>query len=312
MRLKHPLNPRIVVLALAVSAFAQGPAAVQPQALRPGDEFILHAETRLVVLDVSVKDKAGYVSGLKPEQFKVFEDRTEQSIKQFSSGDAPATIGLVIDFSGSMSPKQSEVVEAVRAFAAASNPEDELFAVAFNDSPWLALPAPLPFTNNAKVLTAALARERPTGRTALNDALDMALEHLRKGRHERKAILLISDGGDNHSRLKSEEVIEGFKRSSATIYAVGIYDADDPDRNPGLLRKLASGSGGAAFFPEKLSELEPICKAIADDIRHRYTLAFTPSEPGQLHHKERRLRIEASDSAGRKLQVRTRASYILE
>jgi Ca-activated chloride channel family protein len=294
---------RILVFTFGITAFAQSPKA---------DEFVLRAESSLVVLDVSVKDQAGFVSGLRPEQFKIFEDGAPQRIKQFSSGDAPATIGLVIDFSGSMAQKKSEMIEAVRAFAAASNPDDELFAVAFNDNPWLALPALVPFTNSAKVLTAALARERPTGRTALNDALEMALEHLRLGRHERKAILLISDGGDNQSHLKSADVIAGFERSSATIYAVGIYDVDDPDRNPGLLRKLALSSGGTAFFPEKLGDLEAICKGISDDIRHRYTLAFTPSESGKLHRPERKLRVVVNDATRRKLIVHTRASYILE
>jgi VWFA-related protein len=144
--------------------------------------------------------------------------------------------------------------------------------------------------------------------TALYDAITTALERLQSGTREKKALVVISDGGDNASVHRLADTVQFAERSSAVIYAVGIFDEDDPDRNPGILRRLASATGGLAFFPKELSEVAGICSHIASDIRNQYTLAYTPADaaaPGEY----RRVRVTATSRHRGKLTVRTRAGY---
>jgi Ca-activated chloride channel family protein len=283
------------------------PAVVkQPEAQQ---DFTIRTTSRLVLLDVSVKDsEGGFVSGLTKDNFKVFENSKPQEITQFANADIPVTVGLVVDESGSMRPKKSHVVTAAVAFIQASNPHDEIFVINFNERPRRGLPDILPFSDDLNTLRAALWNGLPEGRTALYDAMEMALHQLDMGRRDKKTLVLISDGGDNISQHKLPDVMHDVLTSAATIYTIGIFDDDDPDKNPGVLERLARVSGGSAYFPKQLDEIAPICRQIAKDIRTRYTIGFIPvADNGK---PERHIKVVASAPSRAKLVVRTRTSYI--
>lgn len=271
-------------------------------------EFTIRTTTRLVLLDVSVKDsKGGFVSGLAKNNFKVFEDGKQQSITQFANADIPVTAGLVVDDSGSMRPKRAQVITAALVFNEASNPMDEMFVINFNERPRRGLPDNVLFTDNVQQLRSALWQGDPEGRTALYDAIDMALDQLEFGRRDKKTLVVISDGGDNHSTHTEQQVMDRVLKSVATIYTIGIYDEDDPEKNEAVLKKLAHVSGGVFYHPKTLEEIVPVCRQIAKDIRTRYTIGYEPSAAGK---HERHIKVEAWSPEHQKLEVRTRTSYV--
>jgi Ca-activated chloride channel family protein len=271
-------------------------------------EFTIQTTSRLVLLDVSVKDPAGgFVSGLTKENFKVIENGKPQEISQFSNSDIPVTVGIAVDESGSMRPKRSQVLTAALVFVQASNPMDEMFVVNFNEKARRGLPDRLLFSDDPKELRAALWQGDPEGRTALNDAIEMSLHHSDFGRQAKKALVLISDGGDNHSTHTLAQVKQDVLASLVTIYTVGIYDEDDPEKNEGVLKDLAHVSGGVFYHPNTLEEIVPICRQIAKDIRTRYTIGYVPSLEGKM---VRHLKVEASSPEHPKLNVRSRTSYV--
>lgn len=304
MRIHHILA---LMLPLAHAALSGQTPAVAPLE----QPFKLTATAELVLLDVSVRDAdGGHVSNLKANNFRVYENGNPQTITQFGSEDVPVTVGLVIDTSGSMRMKQPEVIEAALAFIMASNRRDEVFVVNFSDGVKSGLPESIPFTGDIDQLRAALSAGKPEGRTALYDAILFSLGHLEKGTRDRKTLVLVSDGGDNNSVHGSEDMVRMVRESRATIYTIGIFDENDRDQNPGLLRHIAQVSGGEAYFPEKLSEIAGICQEIAKDIRARYTIGYVPvrfGDKGSL----RKVRVVASESGRRHLVVHTRTTYLL-
>ena len=264
----------------------------------------------LVLLDVSVRDpKGGFVSGLTKDAFTVYEDGKPQTITQFADADIPVTVGMVVDNSGSMRPKKPEVITAALVFIQASNPLDEMFVINFNDSVRRGLPDMIPFTDDAALLRKALVRTDPAGRTALNDAIIAGLQQLDMGRRDKKTLIVISDGGDNISTHDFGEVMRQVLESRATIYTIGIFDEEDKDKNPDVLRKLASVSGGTVHLPKKLDEVVPICRQIAKDIRTRYTVGYVPT--GLDHRGTRHIRVTVNSPEGDKLVARTRTSYVV-
>jgi len=277
----------------------------------PNSEFRISTDVELVLLDVSVKDpKGGYVSGLTKEAFQIYENGALQTITQFASADIPVTVGLVMDDSGSMLGKRADVINAGLVFIGASNPQDQIFVVNFNDKVRRGLPETIPFTDDIKLLRSALSRDAPQGQTALYDAVAFALKHLESGRRDKKTLVLVSDGGDNVSTHSFKELMQLVQESRATIYTVGLFAPDDPDRNPHVLEHMARISGGESFLPGELGEIIPICKKIAKDIRNRYTIGYTPvrsSDKAAL----RKIRVVASVPDRGKLLVRTRTSYLL-
>jgi Ca-activated chloride channel family protein len=307
---------RLVGAAVIISAAAvavvgwdqkKPPAATKQQ--EPQQDFTIRTTSRLVLLDVSVKDsEGGFVSDLTRDNFKVFENGKLQEISQFANADIPVTVGLVVDESGSMRPKKAQVVTAAVAFIQASNPQDEIFVINFNERPRRGLPDIVPFTDDVNMLRAALWNGIPEGRTALYDAIEMALHQLEMGRRDKKTLVIISDGGDNISTHKFPEVMHDVLASLATIYTIGIFDDDDPDKNPSVLEKLAHVSGGSVYFPKALDEVAPICRQIAKDIRTRYTIGYIPNTDNGK--PERHVKVVASASNHAKLMVRTRTSYI--
>ncbi len=277
----------------------------------PSGEFKLSTDVELVLLDVSVKQsKGGYASGLTRDNFQIYENGVPQKITEFASADIPVAVGLVFDDSGSMQPKRPEVITAGLIFVSASNPQDQIFVVNFNDKVRSGLPDEVPFTDNLHLLRSALSKDRPEGKTALYDAVAFALHHLESGRREKKALVVVSDGGDNVSTHSLKELMQLIQESRATIYSVGIFDADDPDSNPHVLERMARVSGGESFFPKELDEVIPICRQIAKDIRNRYTIGYTPVH-GSDRAALRRIRVVATAPDRGKLLVRTRTSYVL-
>lgn len=305
--------PHMDVSAIAFALVAIPAAWAQPvQENTPANhDFTLYATTDLLVLNVGVQDSHGAnVKGLAAHDFKIYEDGRLQPIKQFSSEERPVTVGIVVDASGSMRTKQAEVVAAALSFVNASNPEDEIFVVNFNDRAHLGLPADTSFIHNPRQIETALLGNKPEGRTALYDAVAIALNQIRKGKSEKKALLLISDGGDNNSAHTYREALQAVQESGVTMYTIGLFDEADPDQNPGVLRRLSGISGGEAFLPMDPSEIDSLCRRIAADIRASYTLAYTPPQPDQ-HIAARKIKIVATHPDGRKVIVHARASYVL-
>ena len=272
--------------------------------------FRISVNVDLVVLNLSVRDRAGqFAAGLVESNFEIFEDGVKQTLRLFRDEDIPVTVGLVVDHSGSMRHKLADVVAAARTFVQASSAEDEMFVVNFSDHVTLGLPPAIRFTNRTDELARAIANTPAAGMTSLYDSLIVARASLQEGSREKKVLLVISDGGDNASKHRLPEVLKLAQKSRALIYTIGLFDADDPDRNPGVLRRLADSTGGEAYFPHQTREVIAICERIARDIRHQYTLGYVSAKaaaPGSY----RAIQVIARDAAKRKLLVRTRPGYV--
>jgi Ca-activated chloride channel family protein len=264
------------------------------------DEVLLHATVR--------NRKGAPVAGLGKENFQVFEDRVLQPIKHFSHEDIPVTVGLVIDNSGSMRPKRAEVIAAALAFAASSNPQDQMFLVNFNEHVSFGLPRNTLFTDNSDQLKTTMGTVISNGKTALYDAVAIALEHLKKGNRDKKVLIVVSDGADNASTHTKTQMLELASKSDAIIYALGIYEPDDPDKSPKVLSELVKASGGEAFFPESLRDVLPICERIAHEIRNQYTISYVPTNQKQ-DGTYRALQVRVATPKGG-LFVTTRVGYL--
>jgi Ca-activated chloride channel family protein len=268
------------------------------------------SDVALVLLDVSVKNNEGrLVPGLTRENFSVFEGGRPRKITVFDAADRPVTLGILVDQSRSMTPKRESVLTAALSLVEASNPEDEVFILHFNDRVTPGLPSGVSFSGDLPQLRAGLSRGVPEGKTALHDAVVAGFEHMRLSRQDRKTLVLITDGGDTASAHTRRETIAMAERGTATIYAIGLYQLDDPDRDPGLLRQLAGIGGGEAFFPNNPSELAPLARKIAAEIRSRYTIGYLPAEAPT--NTVRHIRVKAVSGQDR-LRVRTRGSYRYE
>jgi VWFA-related protein len=217
-------------------------------------------------------------------------------------------VGLILDNSGSMLDKRREVARAALAFAEAGGPADELFVVNFNENVYLGLPPPILFTNDVQRLKAALLTA-PPGLTALYDGVAAGLAHLSRATRARKALLVLSDGGDNASRRSLEDVLEVAHRSSATIFTIGLYDETNRDRNPRVLRRLSRESGGRAYFPGSLEHLEDVWVDIAEGIRSQYTIGYRSTDR-RRDGGFRRVTIAASAGGKPRLRVTTRDGYV--
>jgi len=214
-----------------------------------------------------------------------------------------------VDNSGSMRPKRVEVISAALAFAHSSNPEDQMFLVNFNENVWFGLPVGTPFANKVLPLERVLYKINADGMTALYDAVAAGLQHLQKGNRDKRVLIVLSDGADNASKRKLDQIMTMAKQSDAIIYTLGLFEEGDPDGNPRVLKRLAAATGGEAFLPESLKELIPICKQIAEDIRNQYTIVYTPANRNQ-NGAYRSIEVKAGAQQGRGgLRVRTRAGY---
>jgi Ca-activated chloride channel homolog len=277
---------------------------------QPDQPFQISVDVNLVVLHPTVRDSKGrFASDLREQDFEIYEDGVRQAIRLFQHEDLPVTVGLVVDHSGSMRRKLPEVTAAARTFVRSSHPEDQMFVVNFNEHVALGLPQTIRFTNRADELADAISNAPANGRTALYDAVVEAEEQLRAGSREKKALIVISDGGDDASAHTLTDALKVTERSSALVYTVGIFDDDDPDRNPKVLKRLAEATGGEALFPAQLDDVVAACERIARDIRHQYTLGYVSSNAAQAGGY-RAIRVVAHGTEKGKLVVRTRAGYI--
>jgi Ca-activated chloride channel family protein len=304
--MKRRIAAQVVLVVSAVSFLAllsAGPNRGQ----EPG--YTIRSDVRLVLLDVSVKDHSGnFVSGLTKDNFTVFEDGRRQELAVFSGNDLPVTVGILVDESYSMTPKRVEVLTAAQTFIRQSNPQDQMFVLNFNDRVTAGLPPGVPFSGNMQQLRSALQQGKPAGKTALYDAVVDGLKQLQLGRRERKALIVISDGGDNASRHARREMLDMVERSAAAIYAIGVFDPQDPDRDPGVLWQMARISGGVAYFPPEAAGVIPACEGIARDMRARYTVGYNP--PVQQRMKSlRHVQVRVSGPGGVQLTAHTRSTY---
>lgn len=296
----------IFLIMLCGISLSQSPSASQE---RPDAPYRIKVNSNLVVLHATAVDHKGrLVSGLNQESFQVYEDGSLQQIKYFSQQDIPVTVGLVIDNSGSMKAKRSEVIAAALAFARSSNPQDQMFVVNFNEHVRFALPGDTPFTGHVPELEVALSRIITSGQTALYDAVAAAFEHLKKGDRDKKVLIVISDGGDNASKYNLAQIMSMAEHSDVIIYAIGLFEEQDEDRNPRVLTQLASDTGGEVFLPQSLKEAVPICERIARDIRNQYTIAYVPANKKQ-DGTYRTILVKASAAGHGRLLVRTRSGY---
>jgi Ca-activated chloride channel family protein len=293
------LCPGVLVCCVAVLPLSAGQA--------PG-QYRLSVDVPQVVLNVTVQAKNGdFVPQLEAGDFAVYDQGKLRPLTAFSKEERPATVGLVLDNSRSMTPRRPEVLQAAATFVSLSHADDDFFVVHFNENVRLGFDGAR-FSSDRTAVRMALWRLRPAGQTALYDAVNFALGHVLEGRWERRALLMISDGGDNASKASFEEVHRKARRLGASIYAIGIYDPTDPDRSPKVLRSLAMAGGGLAFFPQAATELAAICGQIAAEIRSQYTLAFTPSDIG-IEGKFHKIRVQVKGERGKKLFVRAREGY---
>ena len=272
---------------------------------------VFKTDAELVVLHVTVRDRSGaYVAGLPREAFSIVEDGTAQTVRLLTDTDTPVTVGLLLDSSASMHPIRHLVIAGAAAFAEASHPGDEIFALAFNEAISPALPPSAPFTSDSSVLRAALERSvNARGRTALYDAISAGIEYLSGGSRERKALIVLSDGGDNASRATREEAVRKAQASNAVIYTIAVIDPGTRDANPRLLRELAQASGGESYRPDHPREIADALGQIARDIRHTYTVGYAPTNTAR-DGTFRSLRVVVTAPQGRPLVIRTRRGYV--
>ncbi len=282
-------------------AVAQAPPAQAPPVFRSLSE--------LVLLHVAVKDgRNRYLPGLPMAAFTIYDNDRAQDIRFFMDEDAPATIGLLVDSSGSMLPNRDQVLAAVETFVETSHAGDEIFALAFNDSVRAALPRDQPFTGDSAVLRSALGRVPAFGQTALYDALAQGLEYLEQGRHDRKALVVVSDGADNASRTEYADVAARVQASDVVVHVVQLKDPNGRHPHAKRLTDLARATGGEAFAPNNIHKVNEVLRRIAQDIRRAYVLAYAPTESA-LDGALRRIRVEVRAPGHRRVNVRTRAAH---
>jgi Ca-activated chloride channel family protein len=272
-----------LTLAAAVAAVALRGQQTKPQTPAQDDSTpVFRAEIRVVVLPTTVVDKNGHlVTDLTKDQFTVYENGMVQPITKFKREDVPVSLGLIIDNSGSMRDKRAKVEAAAVALAKASNPEDETFVVNFNDEPFLDLPHGKEFTSDIKELEDALTRIDSRGGTAMRDAIRVSIDHVKeKGHRDKKVLVVVTDGNDNSSIITLEKLVKDSQQSGVLIYSVGLLSEEErraATQAKRALTDLGVATGGEAFFPKDLAEVEPIAQRVAHDIRNQYTIQYSPT-----------------------------------
>jgi Ca-activated chloride channel family protein len=291
-------QPPVVNISSSMSQpFSPAAAAVRvPPAM-------LRVDSSLVLIPAHVTTHDGTsVTDLARENFQLFEDGVEQPITHFSQDDAPISIGLLLDTSGSMENKIAKSSDAAATFMKTANSDDEFFLVEFNERPKLTVP----FTPDSGLIFKRIARSRPFGRTSLLDAIHLAMLQMKNARNLRKAIVILSDGGDNRSRFTAGEVKNDMLESDVQLYAMGVFDLDDLKKHPVeeqngpiLLDELAEETGGRLFRIENLNELGAISERISRELRSEYLLGYSPSN-GERDGKYRSVQLKLNAPSGMK------------
>ena len=280
------------------------PGAVRAQEV-PVYKFAVDVD--LVELHVTVLDeKDRPVSGLKKEHFKILENRVVQPISLFKHEDIPVSLGLVIDNSRSIEPRKQRLDAAALSFVRKSNPEDETFIIHFDDTARIAQN----FTASVSDLETTLAGVKPFGQTAIYDALHLALDKMTEAKHNKKAVLLITDGVDNVSVKTLEETVEKVKRDRVAVYVVGLLSLSGGLQAEQSMIRIADASGGRAYFPQNVDEARTTMERIARDLREQYTLGYLPTNPNR-DGAWRSVRVEITPPAGfpQKLNANYRHGY---
>jgi VWFA-related protein len=272
---------------------------VKEESVLPKTDIRVNAT--LVLIPVTVTDPLGrFVTGLDKENFRLSEDKTDQAVTSFSSEDAPISVGVVFDCSGSMGDKLVKSRQAVAQFFKTANPEDEFFLVQFNDNARVIQP----FTHDLEEIQNKLTFTQSKGRTALLDGIYMALHEMKKAKNARKAILIISDGGDNNSRYTETEVKNLVKEADVQIYAIGIYEmgasrgrTPEEANGPGLLTEVAEPTGGRMYEADNINELPDIAAKIGMELRNQYILGYSPTNQ-ERDGKYRRVQVKIIQPRG--------------
>jgi Ca-activated chloride channel homolog len=272
-----------------------------------GQDPVFRAETRLVVLHASVVDRAGkLVTNLPQKAFKIFENGVEQQIKIFRREDVPVSLGLVIDNSGSMKPRREQVESAALNLVKASNAEDQVFIVNFNDEAYL----DAPFTGSMTKLEEGVARIDARGGTAMRDAISMSIDYMRdEAKRDKKVILVVTDGDDNASSVTLEQIVRKAQQSEILLYTIGLLSDEDRGaarRAQRAMIAISEASGGMAFFPKELQEVNQLALDVAHEIRNQYIIAYSPSNQA-LDGSYRQIRL-AVEGPNRPV-ARTRTGY---
>lgn len=279
-------------------------------AIAAQDDARFTARSELVILDVAVTgDRGGFVSGLPADAFQVLEEGRPQKIAFFAEQDAPATIGLLIDSSGSMLVNRDRMIAGITSLAEASNPDDEFLPLVFNERVTRVLDSRAGFTSDPMQLRDALTNNLTVlGKTAFYDALSEAIDGVGKGNHERRVVIVLSDGGDNASKTSLDQLLKKVQASNVVIYSIALIDPIALGHNPGALRRLAKVTGGLSFEPKTRDVIGKAFRAIAADIRSRYTLAYEPADTSSGNVKHVRVLVETPDH--KDVKVRTRTGYV--
>jgi Ca-activated chloride channel family protein len=270
----------------------------------------MQVNVSMVLVNATVSDPLNrFVTGLEKDNFTVYEDKVEQKVVHFSSQDQPISIGIIFDSSGSMVSKIAKSRDACIQFMKLANPQDEFFLVGFNNRVFLEQD----FTSQMDDITKRVIFDKAKGQTALLDAIYYGLEKVEQGRYPRKALLVISDGGDNHSRYSEKEVKEFIKESDAQLFAIGIYNpfADNAEerRGPGLLNELAEITGGREYTLNSVVDLEDIVTKIAIELRNEYVLGYISSNE-QHDGRWRKIKVKLNPPRGLPpLNVNAKSGY---
>jgi len=292
----HPFNRRLILF-----------GALCAIGLRAQEDPIFKSDTRLVVLHATVVDSKGnLVTDMQKAAFKVYENNVEQPMKIFRREDVPVSLGVVVDNSGSMRLRRNKVEVAAMQMVKASNPQDQVFVVNFNDDAFL----DVDFTSDIKKMEEGLTRIDARGGTAMYDAISMSIDHLKaKGKRDKKVLMLITDGADTASKSSLEKLIAQAHSSDAVIYAIALLSEEIPreaKRAKRALEMITKATGGLCFFPKTLEDVDTLALEVAKDIRNQYVIGYSPTVQ-ELDGTFRAVRVTATGP--NKPSVRTRSGY---
>jgi Ca-activated chloride channel family protein len=294
------------VLAAAVVAIAATALYSQSKESQEGTATF-RADTRLVVLHASVVDKSGkLLTNLTQKSFHVYENNVEQPIKHLLREDVPVSMGLIVDNSGSMRTKRQRVEASALALVKASNPQDEVFIVNFNDDAFL----DQTFTADIKLLERGLEKIDSRGGTAMRDAIRMSIDYLKEnGKKDKKVLVVVTDGDDNNSSMSLENLIKASQQSEVVIYTVGLLSEEEKreaKRATRALNAIAEATGGKSYYPKETKDVDGVCQQVAHDIRSQYIIEYNPTNPS-LDGSFRQIKVIATGP--NKPVVRTRSGY---
>lgn len=294
----HVLPPSTATPASGAPAGAEAPPDTGPNALNIHPGSFLRMNVDMVLVPVTVTDPMNrLVTGLDQEDFQIFENNEQQKISSFASEDAPVSIGIIFDLSGSMTSKLVRAKAAILQFIKTANPQDEFFVIGFNDRPALIED----FTSSVEDIQARLATVQSGHRTALLDAIYYGIAKMKDARHERKALLVVSDGGDNRSRFTEGELRAEVRESNVQIYAIGVFDpyAPTPEERMGpmLLDEICDESGGRLFRVDDVDEMSDIAEKISEELRNQYVIGYTPRDLAR-DGKWRKVKVKVNPPPG--------------